>query len=193
MNFSEYMPLALRTAKQLPHDQQVKHAILGLITEVGELADNVKRFVIGNKAFDAVNMMEECADCFWYLCLYMHEQHLGGKLVDDVWEDTKDEFLKLGKRTEDPWDLVDLTMSSAALAAALFQPAKDRGVSDREVAATLALGLSTFLLYAGYTLSDALTKNIDKLALRHGDKFKDYADQNRDIAATRAILEGGTS
>jgi NTP pyrophosphatase (non-canonical NTP hydrolase) len=193
VNFSEYMPLALRTAKPFPHDQQVKHALLGLITEIGELADNVKKFAIYGKPFDAVNMMEEVADCCWYLNLYMHEKHLGGKLVDDVWESAKDEFLRGKGPTTDPWDMVDAVLGLTAVTGSLFASEKDRGISDREMVGIISVALCSFLLYAGYTLSDALTKNIDKLALRYGDKYSDYHALNRDTGAERQVLEGGTS
>jgi len=193
VNFSEYMPLALRTAKPFPHEQQVKHALLGLVTEIGELADNVKRFAIYGKPFDAVNMMEEVADCCWYLNLYMHEMHLGGKLVDDIWEETKVGFLAGKGLSTDLWDLVDMALMSAALVGGVAVPEKERGVSNREMVVGIATGLCGYLVYAGYTLDAALTKNIDKLALRYGDKYSDYMALNRDTGAERKVLEGGAS
>lgn len=192
MNFSEYMPLALRTAKPFPHDQQVKHAILGLVTEVGELADNIKRFAIYGKPFDGVNLMEEVADCCWYLNLYMHEMHLGGKLVDDQWEECAAAYAKK-EISEDPWEMVDMALGLAALSATLFANERERGVPDREAVSLISMGLCAFLLVAKYTLSDALVKNIDKLALRYGDKYSDYRALNRDTAAERQVLEGGAS
>lgn len=194
MTFAQYSPLALRTAKPLPHEQQLMHAELGLVTEVGELADNIKKHVVYGKPFDAVNLMEEVADAFWYGNLWMFEKALGAKFVDNLWErllpklsaETKD-------LTQDPWNLVKITQVLAASSAALCLPAAERGASDEETL-EIILGLLLILLhFAGYTMSDALKTNIDKLAKRYGDKYSDYNALNRDTAAERVILEGGNA
>lgn len=45
------------------------HAQLGLTTEVGELADAVKKFLIYGQKLDRENVIEECGDILWYLTL----------------------------------------------------------------------------------------------------------------------------
>ena len=82
--FEQYLPYALRTAKPLTDDMQIKHAVLGMIGETGEVADNIKRHVIYDGKFDPVNLMEECGDLFWYLALYIHTTGRNGRLVDAV-------------------------------------------------------------------------------------------------------------
>lgn len=45
------------------------HAVLGLTSEVGELADALKKHLIYGKALDLVNVIEETGDVLWYEAL----------------------------------------------------------------------------------------------------------------------------
>lgn len=45
------------------------HAVLGISTESGELADAYKKFLIYGKSLDFENINEECGDLLWYICL----------------------------------------------------------------------------------------------------------------------------
>lgn len=80
MNFTDYQPLALRTEKPLPTVlERLAHATLGLITEVGEIATEVKRIVIYGKQLTdidektkltrAQHIAEEIGDVMWYLAI----------------------------------------------------------------------------------------------------------------------------
>ena len=42
------------------------HSVLGLASEVGELADALKKHIIYGKALDLVNVIEENGDLLWY-------------------------------------------------------------------------------------------------------------------------------
>jgi hypothetical protein len=57
MNFSDYSPLALRTAKPLTQEQNLKHAEILMISEAGEMADAIKAFAIYGKPLDNVNLV----------------------------------------------------------------------------------------------------------------------------------------
>lgn len=77
----EYQIAASRTA---PDSQQkrkqeafrnavpidLEHAIIGLVSEVGEIADALKRHVFYGKELDIENLKEEAGDLFWYLAIY---------------------------------------------------------------------------------------------------------------------------
>lgn len=52
-----------RTAFQ----QHMVHMCLGIIGEVGELVDAIKKHVIYNKGLDRPNVVEELGDIEWYL------------------------------------------------------------------------------------------------------------------------------
>jgi NTP pyrophosphatase (non-canonical NTP hydrolase) len=45
------------------------HATLGLASEVGELADMLKKHIIYGKALDEINVLEESGDQCWYVVL----------------------------------------------------------------------------------------------------------------------------
>jgi NTP pyrophosphatase (non-canonical NTP hydrolase) len=47
------------------------HAMLGMVTEAGELADNWKKAIFyGGRTFDHINADEEVGDLLWYVMLY---------------------------------------------------------------------------------------------------------------------------
>lgn len=68
MELKEYQELASRTCANLPTamDNDL-HMVLGLQTEVGELADVYKRALAYKKDIDLVNVKEEVGDIIWYL------------------------------------------------------------------------------------------------------------------------------
>lgn len=118
MTLNQYQQLALRTAPLgVTADHDLQHALLGLISEVGELADALKKEHAYGKAIDRVNLREELGDVLWYLPL-----------------------------------------------------------------ACRALGCD---------LGDIAQLNIAKLSKRYPEKFTTAAALNRDLAAERAVLEGG--
>jgi NTP pyrophosphatase (non-canonical NTP hydrolase) len=69
MNTSEYMSRAMRLASDLGHEHNMTHAVLGITSEAGEIADQYKKFIAYGKALDRQNMLEEMGDCLWFLTL----------------------------------------------------------------------------------------------------------------------------
>ena len=73
MNFLEYQAAALRTARHMP-DQTLDlvHAALGMQTETGEFATEVKRLFAYNKPLTEemhAHMVEELGDALWYFAV----------------------------------------------------------------------------------------------------------------------------
>jgi NTP pyrophosphatase (non-canonical NTP hydrolase) len=70
MDLFTYQQLALRTAKDLETPlAELQHALLGLTSETGELADVVKKHVIYGRDLDKENIAEELGDILWYLAI----------------------------------------------------------------------------------------------------------------------------
>jgi len=73
MRYEAYVPLALRTAKlRATPMQDLEHALLGLETEIGEFATDVKRISIYDRALSPEmrdHMIEELGDVQWYVPL----------------------------------------------------------------------------------------------------------------------------
>ena len=68
MNFKEYIEEAERTSADLG-DKKLDnlHYVLGMVTEVGELADTFKKNLAYGKEIDWVNVREELFDITWYI------------------------------------------------------------------------------------------------------------------------------
>lgn len=74
-NVTEWTPDFVRLEGATPeHNRmvaQLLHAFLGLASEVGELADALKKHIIYGKMLDEVNLLEEGGDLSWYLALLL--------------------------------------------------------------------------------------------------------------------------
>lgn len=72
-----YEQLAMRTEapitpellQRLTPEARAVHAVIGLTTEVGELADIWKRRIFYGREIDVVNAREEIGDVLWYLAI----------------------------------------------------------------------------------------------------------------------------
>ncbi len=72
---TENTPDFVRLGGDRDHDIVVArliHAVLGMSSEVGELADALKKHIIYGKALDEVNVLEENGDLSWYQALMLH-------------------------------------------------------------------------------------------------------------------------
>lgn len=81
MDANKYQADALRTentpnfvqlGKGPDHDATIArliHATLGMASEVGELADALKKHIIYGQALDEINVLEEIGDLNWYTAL----------------------------------------------------------------------------------------------------------------------------
>lgn len=69
MTPSEYMQKAMRTKNPLGFSGDVTHAAMLLTSEAGEVATEVKRFVVYGKDLDRLNIKEELGDIMWGVAL----------------------------------------------------------------------------------------------------------------------------
>lgn len=78
IQLSQYQALALRTEAPLPSVfARLEHAALGLISESGEIATQVKRIAIYGKTLDSLDkdktlrahIVEESGDTMWYMAV----------------------------------------------------------------------------------------------------------------------------
>lgn len=63
----DYVGIAARLQDE--NALRILHAVMGMVTEAGELMDAVKKYAIYGKPIDLVNLKEECGDTFWYQAL----------------------------------------------------------------------------------------------------------------------------
>ena len=72
---TEFTPDFVRMGGDRDHDLVVArliHAVLGLCSEVGELAGALKKHIIYGKALDEINILEENGDLDWYQAVLLH-------------------------------------------------------------------------------------------------------------------------
>ena len=188
MNFQTYLQTVRQRAAPMDSPAQLEHAQIGMVTELGELGDLLKRKLAYGKAFDSVNLLEECGDYLWYFVLYCDEKRIHMGVLED-------ELAKCERRTSE----TEVKASNAKLFRVL---ALSTGVlvaddiAEAEPAQVLqtvesALGLVYELLKRhGYTVAQCLVANDAKLELRNrGKAFDREATLNRDHGAERTVLE----
>ena len=197
MNFKEYIPLAMRTCKPLPFADHINHMGLGIVGEMGEIVDALKKSHIYGKQLDQVNIVEEVGDVAWYVAgvvqFYPNLYNFIGS--DELKNSINYEKLAEAKSKITRTALLN-TMSAANLVVDMGILADEAGgPSDEgeEVAKTLCMFLFATAVLLEVDLSQVFEVNIAKLAKRYGDKYSDYAAINRDIDAERAVLEAGTA
>ena len=196
MNFKEYAPLAMRTCKYLPTADHINHMCLGIVGEMGELVDQIKKAYVYGKAIDQVNIIEEVGDVAYYTAgLVQYFPALADWLgSDELKQSINYEKLEVARENVTRTILLN-AMSAANLAVDLMMFADDDNLQDtdaEEVVKTLGTALFATAVLLDVDLAEAFEVNIAKLAKRYGDKYSDYAAVNRDTDAERAVLEAGT-
>jgi NTP pyrophosphatase (non-canonical NTP hydrolase) len=198
MKFPEYLQTVLARRAPLPTTfAHMQHAACGLITEVGELMDPLKRYFAFNKPIDAVNVMEEIGDLIWYIMLYADA---AGIHVNQLERGYEAATAAIESGTDKQFDLDDYTLLTAmtymVVAAAMAAKTEaDRAKLGTDELAELLTGLlcACFVMLKryGYTMAECLTRNDAKLAKRIAEKRAQV--EGRDLAAERKALEGNAT
>jgi len=78
MNLEEYQNEIIRTAEQLL-DSKDKYEVVsfGIIGELGEVVDHLKKVFFHGHRLDELKLVEEIGDLLWYTCLglYFQDKH----------------------------------------------------------------------------------------------------------------------
>lgn len=185
MELRTYSELALRTNKPLPPQETIEHALMLLVSEIGEVATSIKAHFIYGKPLDLTNIKEELGDALWGLNLLVVTA--GGKF----------ESLKvMPKGFERPAvrqllsinvmvsELIDVYFAHYTHAPSYFP------LSIQERSETLFRTIHGLAMTLGIEMADILESNIRKLQARYGDKYSDVAALNRDLDQERKALEG---
>lgn len=59
-------PITPEILERISQNPRLIHCMLGLASEIGEFADQLKKHIFYGKPLDKVNLMEELADNQWY-------------------------------------------------------------------------------------------------------------------------------
>lgn len=81
MELDQYQWTVTKRAKPLEGQAaNLDHALYGIMSEAGEIADCIKKNVIYGKPLDEVNLREEAGDILWYVALLANT--MGWKLSE---------------------------------------------------------------------------------------------------------------
>lgn len=198
MKFAEYVPLAIRTCKFLPLADHINHMGLGIVGEMGELVDQIKKAYIYGKGVDQVNIIEEVGDVAWYVAgIAYHYPILTEWMESDELKASVNHERLAEARQKITRAILLNSMSAANLCVDLGGIVDSEIPNDDPGAVNVVKTIGTMLfataLLLEVDLAQAYEVNIAKLAKRYGDKYSDYSALNRDVQAERSLLESATS
>lgn len=189
MNFQEYVPLAVRTAKKLNSKaENLNHAVIGLLSEIKELN-------LATASGDLVNIKEELGDKLWYAalgykCLEKYMKNLEPN-VDFFVDFTSESIINLNAT------FVDLLSEFSDYVKKALIYNKELSEEDFVKMATLMTTITgvIFCQFKAFNLNpyEAMEANINKLKQRYPDAYTDENAIDRDTNKEREILENGKS
>lgn len=171
MTIQEYQEQAKRTFVDLGKDNNYRHVLLGIFTEVGELMDVYKKNLAYGKEIDRINVTEEVSDMFFYIANYY-------TLEGDVIEDLKD--IRIDEVKVEIANPIDILLG---LQAGIYHALETNDICNAVYSTYLALGFTPEEFYKG------LENNINKLKVRYPENFSNEKALNRDLESERKELE----
>lgn len=174
MTFEQYQIEAMRTFKDLGSTKKnILHMKCGMLTEAGELVDQIKKHFAYGKELDVVNLQEEWGDFMWY---YANYYTITGSFSLFLEEHRKEKERHVAQSIR------------------LYQ--KESGFTTLEAIAAFIADIADvpqyYMPYIGHLIGEPekmLQMNIDKLRKRYPEKFESDLAINRNTDAERVILE----
>ena len=174
MTFEQYQIEAMRTFKDLgSREKNILHMECGMLTEAGEMVDQIKKHFAYGKELDVVNLQEEWGDFMWYYANYCNVCNINNKFSKEFREESE----KLYKKNI---ELVKKHREFTTLEAIAY------------FIVTNINSARHYMPYLGHLIGEPekmLQMNIDKLRKRYPEKFDSDLAINRNTDAERVILE----
>jgi hypothetical protein len=174
ITFAQYLPQAQRTANtKLPKHTRIRVMLLGLIGELGEIAELVKKHLGHGHALDRERVIKELGDFAWYVAeaAVLCDAHIaepGGVLITDADTRIFHTFRRLRTFIND-WELsLDVAMPSS-------MPSSLAPIHLQHLYAIWCDMCAAF----GVTREEVLWENIRKLGARYPQGFTEAASQQR--------------
>lgn len=182
MEAVEYYPAALRTRIDLGEVGNRTHALLGMVTEAGEVVDIAKRLFAYQKPVDPVHLLEEIGDFLWYVALFCEAEEIDyAKSLEEA---------RLGyndvRKVHGELPLAEIALGLSTAPSEFLLREKD---GAETVGVCLLFSICALAIY-GMTIEQAQAANIAKLTARYPEKFTNDLALNRDLTAERGALEG---
>jgi NTP pyrophosphatase (non-canonical NTP hydrolase) len=169
------------------------HAFVGISTEIEEIITMLDK----TGDIDKTNLIEEVADSLWYCAI----------AVDELGFDFDSLVKRASEMCEGRSDLNEAELRAAVegeirsaikYSGRLLDVVKKGAMYGGKPLNIEAIEMNLLLLLtnlvescqcSGFSLSDAMERNIAKLSFRFKDKFSAHAALNRDLETERKILE----
>lgn len=195
MKFKEYKEHTDKTwnHKDSPQEE-LDHALLGLIDESGELASALKRKVGYGKEIDLVNVKEEIGDGVFFLTRVMVLLYKEGeprdaiaKLFNDIIDmDIPEDKLKEMKMFSEIDIIYNLSIPITSIYIGLTSG--DNNKAANAVSDVLSAYNSIAAIY-DFTLTECLQSNVAKLEKRYkGESFSEESATDRDLKGEKEVL-----
>lgn len=154
-NFVEnlFKPLPLR-------ESRIDHALIGIIGEIGEIADDIKKYVIYCQELNRENLLKELGDLLFYIQA-LENQYDKAELVNTYIYGTPGTFFEYVK-------------SLNALSANLTNEELRLDSSIMMVRIIMA-----FARDLGYTIEEVIAANVKKLRARYPNGYSDTSAKER--------------
>jgi len=171
MTIKEYQLEASRTNADLGTPElNYLHMKMGVMTEIGEIVDILKKHLAYKKKLDLVHIGEEIADCAWYI---VNWDTING-IISSVQTMANTTCL------EEVLSSLDFVYGGYSVVTA----------EDCEFTTEQQLGLlESIANYFNLDFYELLDKNIAKLRVRFPEKFTEEAALNRNLEQERIELE----
>jgi hypothetical protein len=184
MNLVEYVPLAVRTEKPLPVLGRMGHSCMGLVTEIGEIATELKRMHIYGKPLDTerkAHILEEIGDVMWYVAIMLDVAGVDLELVRNAPQLNQPlsyqgmheaTALMLGDHCGRVCAVVQETLAEESIT--------EDGANKVMASLTMIMnGCRVLAEQCESTLEQAMEDNIAKLRLRFPDAYSNEAAEGR--------------
>lgn len=171
MNFKEYTQLAIRTKNyDLTQEELIMNAQFGLIGETGEVIDLMKKVFFHSHKLNLKELKKELGDITWYLALASDTLNL-----NTTYQECK--FLNASKA---PTDYLNLSKTVNHLVKTLSskEKIKESYLLNSYIKQCL-IQINYICFVNGFTLSEILKKNIEKLMERYPEGFSSINSINR--------------
>ena len=192
---AEYQQLASRTCPDLGTQRlNLMHMNWGIVTEMGEAIDPIKKHIAYGKELDLVNIGEEIADTCWYIAnkarLFLSEEASQALWSEEIFKCCILDFE--AEKALEIKDLFDVTEVFHAVSKNINTFSSHYMEEDLERDSvgidnmTLLFKVAEFLKLDFWQL---LTNNIQKLQVRYPEKFSNELALNRNLEEERKVLE----
>lgn len=198
VNYDEYQKLAHRTecdpeqprlritglfqseTRSICTPTRLIHAMSGMVTEVGELAELLEASLFHDQALDLEHVDEEVGDLLWYVALYHNARGLTMPVVGPV-----------NVSRDRPYTHV-LMLAAVAVGGLVdvlkrhwfYGKEMDTGKADRCSGELLGL-VASYALVRGVSVGRLMAANIAKLRARYPQKFTEHDALNRDLGVEK--------